>query len=109
MSEQNEQILEIGTEELQELMNVPEDKLPPIEIDFEHYNTDEFYRGIEDISHLCGEITALFNVGLSEQAVMDFILNRETIKYNLETSKINKDMNVEIAKQQRIVAEKHEL
>lgn len=106
--EQNEQILELSQEQLNELMEVS-DKLPPLEIPFEFYNEEQFYKGIEDISYICGQITALFNVGLSEQAVMDFIINKENIKYNSEANIVNKEMNIEIAKQQRIVAEKHEL
>lgn len=109
MTEQNnEQVLEIDTEQLQEFMEVS-DKLPLIEINLEDYDMDEFQRGISDASYVSGYIVALLNTGLSEAAVMDFLLNQETIKHNLETARINKEMNIEMSKNQRIQVEKNEL
>lgn len=110
MTEQNnEEVLEMDVEQLQELIGGSDDKLPLIEIDMEDYKIEEFQRGIHDASYISGYIVALLNTGLSEGALMEFLLNQETIKHNLETARINKEMNVEIAKNQRIVAEKNEL
>lgn len=101
---------EISLDQLEELMNSSDiDKLPPIEIGFEHYDADEFQRGIDETSYLAGRVTALLNAGLSEATVMDLILSQASIEHNIEVAKINKEMNVEMAKNQRINAEKHEL
>lgn len=109
MSEQiNEDYMEIDQEQLQELMS-GSDKLPPIEIPMEWYDMDAFMKGIAETSYISGVITALLNTGLTESAVLDYLLNKETIKHNIRTAEINKEMNVEIAKNQRIVAEKNEL
>lgn len=105
----NEQFVEIDAEQLQELMDGSDDKLPPIEIPMEFYDTEEFHKGIKETSYLSGVITALLNTGVSEGFVLDYLLNKETIKHNIKTAEINKEMNIEIAKNQRIVTEKHEL
>jgi hypothetical protein len=112
MEEQNkDEILEIDGEQLESLLGgVPDiDKLPPFEIDLEEYDLEEFQRGIHETSYLAGKITALLNVGLSESFILDYLLNQETIKHNLETAKINKDMNVEMSKNHKVTQEKYEL
>lgn len=106
--EQNEQVLELSQEQLEELMEVS-DKLPPIEIPMEWFDEKEFQRGIDETSYVVGVITALFNAGLSESSVMDFIINKENINYNKEANIVNRDMNIEIAKNQKIAVEKNEL
>ncbi|WP_310877150.1 hypothetical protein [Priestia megaterium] len=106
--EKQEQVVEFDTEQLQELMNVSE-QLPPIEIQMEDYDQDEFHRGIKDSSYLAGQITALLNAGVSEGFVLDFLLNQATIDHNIRAAEINKEMNIEIAKNQRITVEKNEL
>lgn len=111
MTEQNEtqeEIMEIDAEQLQGLME-GSDKLPPIEIEMEDYKQDEFQRGIDDMSYLSGQIVALMNTGMSEQNVLDYLLNRESIKHNIEVAIINKNMNVEMSKNQRLQVEKNEL
>jgi hypothetical protein len=109
MTEQNkEEILEIDADQLQEYMN-DSDKLPPIEIPFEFYNTDDFYKGIEDYSYISGAITALLNTGVSESFVLDYLLHKQTIEHNLKAAELNKEMSIEISKNQRIMTEKNEL
>jgi hypothetical protein len=104
-----EEVLEIDAEQLQGLLGESDDKLPPMEIPFEWYDSKSFQKGIDDMSYLSGQITALLNCGVSEDFVLDFLLNKETIKHNIETANINKEMNIEMAKNQRLVAEKNEL
>jgi hypothetical protein len=111
MTEQNkEEILEIDEEQLdqlQELLSGSEsDKLPPIVLDIEAYDADEFDRGIKEASYIAGVVTALLNAGVTEGFALDYILNKETIKHNLETAKINKDMHVEISKNHKAAEEK---
>ncbi|WP_299831253.1 hypothetical protein [uncultured Metabacillus sp.] len=106
----NTEALELTEEQLQELMGGSvDDKLPPIEIPMEWYDTESFHKGIADTSHLAGVITALLNTGVDQGFVLDYLLNKQTIEHNLETAKINKEMNVEIAKHQKLAAEKQEL
>jgi hypothetical protein len=111
MDEKKEEILELNADQLEELLNNSDidDKLPPIEIDFDDYDIDEFQRGLNDASYLAGKVTALLNCGLSEGFILDYLLNQETIKHNLETARINKDMNVEMSKNQKATQEKYEL
>jgi hypothetical protein len=109
MEEQvNEQILEIDADQLEQYMS-GSDKLPPIEIPFEFYDTDQFYKGIADTSHIAGVITALLNTGVSESFVLDFLLSRETIAHNVKVAEINKEMNIDVAKNAKLTQEKYEL
>jgi hypothetical protein len=109
MTEQNsEKILEIDSEQLEQFMNGSE-TLPPIEIPLEWYESDEFHKGIKDTSYLAGVITAILNTGVDQSFVLDYLLNKETIKHNIEVANINKEMNIEMAKNQKLIADKMEL
>jgi hypothetical protein len=111
MTEQNkEEILEIDAEQLQELIGgSADDKLPPIEIPFEFYDTDEFYRGIHETSYLAGKITAILNAGFSEASALDLILSMETVKHNIKVAEINRETSVEVSKNAKLSQEKYEL
>jgi hypothetical protein len=109
MTEQTkEQVLEIDADQLQGLMS-ESDVLPPIEIPFEFYDSDEFYRGIHETSYLAGKITALLNVGVDQNFVLDYLLNQATIEHNLKTAEINKETSIEVSKNAKISQEKYEL
>ncbi|MED3562263.1 hypothetical protein [Bacillus xiapuensis] len=105
-----EQILEIDADQLEELMSGSEiDKLPPFQMELEDYNFEEFKRGINDTSYIAGVITALFNAGLGESSVLDYLLSNKTIDHNIEVAKINREMNVEVAKNAKLANDKYEL
>ena len=112
MEEQNkDEILELNEEQLESLLGgvADIDKLPPIEIELDQYDLEEFQRGINETSYIAGVVTALLNAGVTEGFALDYILNKETIKHNLETSKINKEMNIEMSKNHKATQEKYEL
>ena len=110
MTEQNkEQILELDAEQLEQYLSGATDKLPPMEIPFEWYDDKEFHQGIKDTSHIAGVITALLNTGVSESFVLDYLLSKDTIAHNIKVAEINKDMNVQVAKNAKLAQEKYEL
>lgn len=107
---ENEEVLELDPEQLQELLGgSASETLPPIEIPMEWYDEKEFQKGIDDTSYIAGVITALLNTGVDQGFVLDYLLNKETVKHNLEVAKINKDMNVEMSKFTKAVQDKYEL
>lgn len=109
MSEENkEQIFELDENQLQEMLG-GSDKLPPIEIPFEFYNSEEFYRGISETSYISGVITALLNTGVDQSFVLDYLLNKENIVHNKEIALITKEMNIEMSKSQKATQDKFEL
>lgn len=109
MEEQvKDEILEIDADQLETLLS-GSDKLPPIEIPFEWYDTEKFYQGINDFSYVAGAITALLNTGVSESFVLDYLLSKDSIEHNIKVANINKEMNILVAKTQKINAEKYEL
>jgi regulator of PEP synthase PpsR (kinase-PPPase family) len=60
------------------------------------------------ISDALGE-TAEFVSRASEAFVLDYLLNQEAIKHNLEVAKLNKETSIEVSKNQKITADKYEL
>ena len=111
MTEQKkEEILELDSEQLEEFLSgSASDKLPPFQLVHEDYDIEEFERGIKETSHLAGVITAMLNVGVSENFVLDYLLSQATIKHNLKTAELNKEMNVEISKNHKTANDKYEL
>lgn len=83
--------------------------ISPFEIPIEAYDTDRFYKGIEEFSELCGKITALVNVGIHPSEALGYIMNQENIKHGADIAVITKDMNVEMSKNQIINFEKNQL
>jgi hypothetical protein len=75
----------------------------------EFYDTDEFFKGISETSYLAGVITAILNTGVSESFILDYLMNKDSIAHSIKVSEINKEMNIEIAKNQKLTVEKNEL
>jgi hypothetical protein len=105
-----EEVLEIDADQFEQLMSGSEsDKLPPLEIPFEWYDADEFHKGIQETSYLAGVITAMLNAGVDQGFVLDYLLNKETIKHNIKAAEISKEMNIEISKNAKVASDKLEL
>ena len=48
-------------------------------------NTDEFDKGVDDVSRICGQFSALKSVGMSDKDAMDIITNLLSIQINKDT------------------------
>ena len=83
--------------------------LPPIEIDIDTYNQELFFKGIDDASYESGYITGLLNTGMNTEEVLTYIINKQTIEYNLKSIELNNATQIEIAKNQKVLLEKEEL
>ena len=99
---------------LSEFAEQQSDKILPIEFSTENlvdvkFDEKAFQEGMSEISKTCGIISGLFNVGCGEAFVLDYLLNQQTIDYNLKNAEITKDMNVEIARHQKVIMDKQEL
>lgn len=99
---------------LTELVEGQSDKIQPIEFSTENlidvaFDEKAFQDGMSEISKTCGIISGLFNVGCSEAFILDLILNRETIKHNIESAIISKETSIEVAKSQKAIMDKQEL
>lgn len=69
------------------------------------YDDDEFQRGIDEYSYVCGALTALCNAGLSPSEAIEYIVNKDTIQHNLEVTKIGANATVESSKYASIKGE----
>ena len=65
-------------------------------------NKDRFQAGVNDVSYLCGAISALASVGITPNKAMDYIVDKEAadvaMKHNLEILNIQKETSVETAR-----------
>lgn len=95
--------------ELQEGYEVQEYMFDPITIEIEDYNQDEFSKGIKNGSYVAGLITSLKNAGLTFEQCMEYVLNEQTIKFNLEATRMNVEMNIEMSKNQASQVDKNSL
>lgn len=48
-------------------------------------NADEFDKGVDDVSRICGQFSALKSVGMSDKDAMEVITNLITIQINNDT------------------------
>lgn len=99
-----------NTEELQyelEEVQSQEEILPVIQMDFADYDEDKFYQGIQEASYYAGFYTACKNAGMMAVDIVNILLNKENIDFNLKATKMNADMNLEVSKNQSIVADKN--
>lgn len=83
--------------QIAELMAEPSSN-PNVVLELEDYDMDDFQKGIDDHSYISGAITAILNTGVSEQFALEYLLNKDTINYNLKASEVNKELNIKLAK-----------
>ena len=61
-------------------------------------NADEFDKGVDDVSRICGQFSALKSVGMSDKDAMDIITNLLSIQINKDTI----EGNIKIASAQDV-------
>jgi hypothetical protein len=113
---ENEQEIDISQEEFSDLINqMNENKITPLLIGIENlegieYNKDEFENGLNSMSYVVGQITALFNAGINnEKLIMDYIINKEGLLYQDRTNQLNAKTNLEVSRIQAIKIESEQL
>ena len=101
-------VKELKAEELAELECDEEGFFIPIECPESEdlsYDNEAFQNGINDYSYICGAITAICNTGVKPDVAIEYIVNKETIKHNLEVTKIGANATIEAAKYTSIKSE----
>jgi len=98
-----------------QLINVIEQLMSSKEVDINtenvqelELNPQEFQAGIDSISFLVGQYSALKSVGIDSTSAIDVILNERNIEYNLELNRMTCDNNKEIAKTQQTITEQNQ-
>ena len=72
-------------------------------------NVQEYQAGIDSISFLVGQYSALKSVGIDSTSAIDVILNERNIEYNLELNRMTCDNNREVAKIQQTIQEQNQV
>lgn len=101
-------VKELKAEELAELECDDEGFYIPIECPEPEelsYDNVAFQKGLDDISYVCGMITGICNTGVKPDVAIEYIVNKETIKHNLEVTKIGANATIEAAKYTSIKSE----
>ena len=66
------------------------------------FSEEDFKSGVSDVSRLCGQISALANVGIHPHFALSYLSDKESTKnineYNYKISKLNADSNIQSAK-----------
>ena len=79
------------------ICNLCTDNLSDAEI-----NKEKFVNGVNDVSYLCGAISALVSVGINPNKAMDYIVDKEATKLAMEHSiamaNIQKEISIETSK-----------
>ena len=70
---------------------------------------EKFQDGLDDISFVCGQITGLINIGIDPVDALNYLVNKDVLKNNLEMGKINKETSIKVAQEQSIQVEKNSL
>ena len=84
----------LSIEDLRDLISESDDEEIPFTLDVDNlYKTEIdqklFAKGVKSMSEIAGQIVALTTVGIDAKDALDVILNRETIKHNIDIAKIN--------------------
>lgn len=88
--------------------------ISPIELDIDNvintqFDEDEFKKGVNSISFICGQITGLINVGIPATEAIGYVMNNEVLKQNKDVTILTGKNNLEIAKARKIAIEKNEI
>ena len=107
-------IEEMTQEELVEVVyQLMDMKDKEIEVDKENVqglsiNLQEYQSGMDSISFLIGQYSALKSVGIDSTSAIDIIINERNIEYNLDINRMTCDNNKEIAKIQQTINEQNQ-
>lgn len=87
--------------------------LTPIELKIDNLNfeinQDKFQEGIDESSRLAGYITGLLNIGVSENFILEYLVNKETLEHNMKVTDKVHENNVVVAKIDKVTLEKLQL
>lgn len=76
---------------------------------FPKYDFEKFQTGVNNMSELCGKITALQNVGLSALEAVKTLNDRETIDLEIEAIKISAKASIEVSKNTSVSIDKQQI
>lgn len=94
-----EQVKEIS-DRMEELENEASEKF--VQMDTEGvqdicYNTEDFEKGIDSMTFMAGQITALMNAGLTQENAIGMIANNLQMEHEMKVAIVQSNMNIKIA------------
>lgn len=94
---------------IEQLMNTKEVEVDTESVQGLEFDEDEFQAGIDSISFLAGQYSALKNVGIDSASAVDIILNERNIEYNLQINQMTCENNKAVAKIQQTISEQNQV
>jgi hypothetical protein len=97
-----------------EVYDIIEQVTPKVEINVDEVqglelNSQEFQAGIDSISFLCGQYSALRSVGIDSSSAIDIIVNERNIEFNLQINQMTCTSNEKTAKIQQTIQEQNQV
>lgn len=97
-----------------EVYDIIEQVTPKVKVNVEEVqelqiNSQEFQAGIDSISFLCGQYSALRSVGIDSNSAIDIIVNERNIEFNLQINEMTCKSNEKQAKLQQVQAEQNQI
>lgn len=97
-----------------EVYDIIEQVTPKIEVNVDEVqglelNSQEFQAGIDSISFLCGQYSALRSVGIDSSSAIDIIVNERNIEFNLQINEMTCTSNEKTAKIQQAIQEQNQV
>lgn len=117
-NELNQEIETEGTEQeyftQNEVYDIIEQVTPKVEVITEgvdglKINAQEFQAGIDSISFLCGQYSALRSVGIDSSSAIDIIVNERNIEFNLQINEMTCNSNEKQSKIQQVNQEQNQI
>ena len=97
-----------------EVYDIIEQVTPKVEVNVDEVqglelNSQEFQAGIDSISFLCGQYSALRSVGIDSSSAIDIIVNERNIEFNLQINEMTCTSNEKTAKIQQTIQEQNQV
>lgn len=73
------------------------------------YDNEKFQSGVDNVSEICGSITALRNTGISFQMAVEIIMNLKAMEAELKAMDVSAKTSVEVSKNTSIAIEKTQI
>ena len=88
---------------MEQLMRISVNKDNLADVEFDKAN---FKKGLKDISHICGMLTGLMNVGISALDALAYVMNEHVMDNNIELNKLVNEAEIAKSKFQQLQIEK---
>lgn len=98
----------------EDITNLLEEVMPKVDINLDNVKDTSldkkaFKNGIDSVSYICGQYSALKNVGIEGSSCIDIIISLLNADHNMKMQQSTCENNIEISRIQQVQMEKAQL